>query len=873
MSIQKKVVSAILFSSLIFLATSLLVTYYHVKDVLINVTGSDFSELAKKTAERFDSILKEEVTTFKYLASNKSFIKGVKENRRDSLEVYLTYYLSYMEEEKEHLGLFIVNDRGRIIAGSSHSSDYFNQDQSGEHWWKVTYSNGKGSVYIGNIYFDKIRGVRAFDIGIPVSDPATGRIVGGIRSVMNVDLFFGFVREMGFGKTGHGMLVDSNGTPLICALLPPAEHYFNNQLINLFKNKKTGWAVADDDAHGGKKSIIGFSELPYTNSFGTESLSGRKWYTFIRQDPKETFAPLNHLMKKALMIDSFVVLLLSLIGLIVARKMLLRPVNILHSGIDQVSGGDLNYKINIHTGDEFESLANGFNTMSDSLKESYYTLEAKIKDRTTELEKIKNYLESILKYSTDMIITTDLNGNIVTFNEGAEKMLGYKSHEVTGTIMADYYFNKEDREKIIGIIKGSEMITNFETQLMRKDGNVIDISLSLSLLKDENGRVIGTVGISKDITGLKGAQNELKEYSQKLESMVEQRTLELEESKSHLVAMLSGIADGVIFTNQDNKITFINDAAEKIFDIKRDVWIGKDFQYAHSSDSHKKAIQLIADMRAGRITSYSGEIQSGSKTIFANFSPIMHGEEYLGVIFISREITEMKKLQSDLVKSEKLALVGKMSSQIAHELRNPLVPIGGFARLISRRLDDESPLKNYANIIVKEIDRLEKLLHNILYFTKEIKPVTQPADLNSILEEILALYKDAFTDKFINTVKSLSSEVPLISIDSAQIKQAIINIMNNSIQAMPVGGTLTIESIIVDKDKRPFAQVKIKDTGSGIPEEIKKHIFDPFYTTKIQGMGLGLTLTKEIIEAHNGEIVVESKEGKGTAFIVKLPLP
>ncbi|MBI5192259.1 MAG: PAS domain S-box protein [Nitrospirae bacterium] len=872
MSIQKKVVSAILFSSLIFLTASLLVTYYHVKDVLINVTGSDFAEIAKKTAERFDSTLKEEITTFKYLASNKTFIKGVKENSRDSLDVYLTYYLSYMEEEKEHLGLFIVNDRGRIIAGDSHSTGYYNPDQSDEHWWKVTYSNGKGSVYVSNIYFDKIRGVRAFDIGIPVSDPANGRIVGGIRSVMNVDLFFDFIREMGFGKTGHGMLVDSNGTPLICALLPPAEHYFNNSLINLFKNKKNDRAIAHDDAHGGKNSIIGFSELPYTNSFGTESLGGRKWYTFVRQDPKETFAPLYQLMKKALFFDSLIVMLLTLLGLITARKMLLRPVNILHSGIDKVSGGDLSYKITIHTGDELESLAYGFNKMSDSLKESYDTLEAKISDRTIELEKTKNYLESILKYSTDMIITTDMDGKIVTFNEGAEKMLGYKSHEVIGTIMADYYFNKADREKVIGIIKSSEMIKNFETQLVRKDGGVIDISLSLSLLKDENGKVIGTVGISKNITGLKTAQNELKEYSQKLESMVEQRTIELEESKSHLEAMLSGIADGVIFTNQDNKLTFINDAAETIFDIKKDEWIGKDFQYAHSADSHKKAIQLIADMRAGKLTSYSGEIRSGNKTIFANFSPIMHGEEYLGVIFISRDITEMKRLQTNLVKSEKLALVGKMSSQIAHELRNPLVPIGGFARLISRRLEEDSPLKNYSNIIVKEIDRLEKLLHNILYFTKEIKPVTQPGDLNNILEEIIALYKDSFTDKFINTRKTLSSDIPLISIDSAQIKQAMINIMNNSIQAMPVGGTLTIESSIVDQDKIPFAQIKIKDTGSGIPEEIRKHIFDPFYTTKIQGMGLGLTLTKEIIEAHNGDIEVESKEGKGTTFIVRLPL-
>lgn len=872
MSIQKKVVSAILFAGLIFLATSLVVTYYHVRSVLINVTGRDFADAARKTAERFDSTLKEEVTTFQYLASNKSFINGLKENRRESTEAYLTYYLSYIKERKEHLGLFVVNNKGRIIATGHLISGYYNQDQSGEQWWKVIQSHGKGTIYVGNIYIDKLRGVRAFDIALPVVDPVTGILVGGIRSIINIDIFFGFLSEMEFGRTGHAMLVDSEGTPLICPLLPPAKHFMNKQLINLLAEQKEGWAIADNDSHGGKKSIIGFSEPKYINSFGDDSLGGTRWYTLIRQDPKETFAPLNQLMRKELIFDSVIVLVLSLLGLVLARRFLLKPVEILHSGIEQISMGDLNYKINIHTGDELESLASGFNKMSDSLNESYYNLEEKIKVRTVELEKTKNYLESILKYSTDMIITTDRKTRIVTFNEGAERMLGYKGREVIGTFMSDYYYNKEDRDNLIGIIECDDLITNFETKLIRKDGKIIDISLSLSLLKDETGDIIGTVGISKDITNLKTAQQQLKEYSQKLEAMVEQRTFELNESRSHLEAMLSGIADGVIFANQDNKITFMNNAAETIFSIKRDEWLGRNFEDAHSPEAHKKALQLIEDMRAGKIKSYSGEINSGEKTISAHFSPIMHDQEYLGIIFIAKDITDMKMLQSELVHSEKLALVGKMSSQIAHELRNPLVPIGGFARLISRRLEDTSPLKNYSNIIIKEIDRLEKLLHNILYFTKEIKPVKQQVNLNDLIGEVITLYKETFTESSININKSLFPEMPEIPIDPSQIKQAMINILTNSSQAMPVGGTLNIESTLIEKGGKRFAQIKLRDTGAGIQDDIKEHIFDPFYTTKIQGMGLGLTLTKEIIEAHGGEITVESEEGKGTSFIINLPV-
>jgi len=127
----------------------------------------------------------------------------------------------------------------------------------------------------------------------------------------------------------------------------------------------------------------------------------------------------------------------------------------------------------------------------------------------------------------------------------------------------------------------------------------------LSLLRDERGKVIGTVGISKDITELKKAHRDLKEYSLHLESMVEKRTIELEENKSHLEAMLGGIADGVVFADQDNRITFINKAAEEIFGVKREEWIGKDFKDAHSAESHEKALRLIQDMREGKIKSYT----------------------------------------------------------------------------------------------------------------------------------------------------------------------------------------------------------------------------------------------------------------------------
>ncbi len=993
MGIQRKIILAILIAGFMALIIGLSVTYYEVKGVLTEAIGNNFAEIAKKTSDRFDAAIKKEIITFRYLADDPSLISAIRNNDRDNIEAYLIRYLKLPEELEVHLGLFVVNERGLIIAGSRR----YKEDQSKEERWRVTYNRGEGKVYASDIYTDSLTGKRAMDLGIPVSDPSTGTVAGAIMTIVNVDEFFKFIAESNFAQTGHGMIINSGGRSLICPVLPPDKHAVNQSLIEMVTGKGGGWSLVGEDLHGGKNSVVGFSQLRYLNSLGDDSLGGYKWYTYIRQDPGETFAPVKRLMLMLFIVESLLVLLICALGVWLVRRLVLNPVDSIHGGVEQIEQGHLDYRIDIKTGDELESLADGFNKMAASLKDLYHNLETMIRERTSELETTKNYLESILRNSSDMIITTNLDGRIVTFNEGAEQMLGYKQDEVIGTLISDYYYNKADRQKLLEMVNAGKMVTNYEAQIIRKDGKVIDISLSLSELRNENGDVIGTVGISKDITDWKLAQHKLKEYSLELQTMVEQRTMELLESKAHLEAMLGGIAEGVVFVDSNNKITLINDAAEKIFGIRRDDWYGKDFKYAHSEKAHAKAIEIIADMKKGKIKSYSSEIKADEKTVFAHFSPIVHGSEYLGVIFMAtditemkrleaelhtseeryrdlvenspemihsvnkdrffigvnktelrilgysleemlnmrledivtedhrekitkhvervitegssttgaqfitkdgriidveinasalydpvtnqfvktrafvRDVTELKRLQADLVQSEKLALVGKMSSAVAHELRNPLVPIGGFANLIYKRLNEESPLKKYAGIIVREIDRLEKLLHNILYFTKDTKPEFKPGNLNEIINEMLFFYKSTFEENNISLDIRLSPDLPLVSLDHSLIKQALINIIINAIQSMESGGLLSVESMIRKEDDAVYAVVVVNDTGAGIPEDLMKNIFDPFYTTKIHGLGLGLSLTRRIVESHGGEITVDSAEGIGSTFTIRLP--
>jgi len=219
MGLKTKAVIAIFFAGFFALSISLFIIYFQVKSVLTESIGNDFAETARKTTDRIDESIKEEVKTFQFLALNQAFINGVRESNGDVIEVYLRYYMSYVEEQEEHPGLFVVNDKGIIIANGYDRHEY-DSNQSYEPWWKGIANKGRGNFYISGIYKDKFTGNNVFDLAIPVFDPVSKRVVGGIRSVTDVSTFFGFMKDMNFGETGHSMLIDSSGVPLVCPLNP-----------------------------------------------------------------------------------------------------------------------------------------------------------------------------------------------------------------------------------------------------------------------------------------------------------------------------------------------------------------------------------------------------------------------------------------------------------------------------------------------------------------------------------------------------------------------------------------------------------------------------------------------------------------------------
>jgi signal transduction histidine kinase/HAMP domain-containing protein len=243
-----------------------------------------------------------------------------------------------------------------------------------------------------------------------------------------------------------------------------------------------------------------------------------------------------------------------------------------------------------------------------------------------------------------------------------------------------------------------------------------------------------------------------------------------------------------------------------------------------------------------------------------------------GIIEHRHTEQEKQKLQEELIQTEKLSALGRLTANVAHEIRTPLTLVGGFARRLNKKLAPDDSEKKYVDIIISEVSRLEKILMNVLSYSKEKHLNLESHSINEIIDESLMLYSDKLTERSIQVRKSLA-DVPEIMIDKPQIIGTISDLISNAIDSMLQGGTLTIatkQEIIKDIN---YLKVKITDTGAGIPADKLSMIFEPFFTTKVlgRGTGLGLSICKRTVEDHGGFINVESEVGVGSSFSLYFP--
>ncbi|MCX6133888.1 MAG: cache domain-containing protein [Ignavibacteriales bacterium] len=237
---------------------------------------------------------------------------------------------------------------------------------------------------------------------------------------------------------------------------------------------------------------------------------------------------------------------------------------------------------------------------------------------------------------------------------------------------------------------------------------------------------------------------------------------------------------------------------------------------------------------------------------------------------VAERADEMKKINSQLFRSEKLASLGKLAAGVAHEINNPLTGILTNSSLLLEDLPADDPRREDVEVMVHETIRCREIVKRLLDFARQTKPQTRLASINTLIENIILLVRNQASFRNILIEKNLHGDMPDIHVDPDQIQQVFVNIILNAAEAMTKGGVLTISSTM--SPQRDSLIVSIADTGPGISEEVRELIFDPFYTTKEHGTGLGLSISYGIVEQHGGTITVESTIGKGSVFVIQLPV-
>ena len=353
----------------------------------------------------------------------------------------------------------------------------------------------------------------------------------------------------------------------------------------------------------------------------------------------------------------------------------------------------------------------------------------------------------------------------------------------------------------------------------------------------------------------------------------------LESSTNITESLIESIGSGIIITEMNDTITYINQAGEKILGYSKGEVFGKPFGLFGLNEKQKISYSFLDHpdnldtRREGRMKRKDEDEIPVGFTINHHLS--LSGEA-IGKIIIFRDLTKVYRIQEEMLKMDRLVSLGKLASGIAHEIRNPLAGIKTTAQALGEEMAKDDPKREYLNRITKEIDRLNELLKTFFSFAKPQTLLLVPCHIKEIINAIIPFLIKEIADKGIQFVESYHPQLPRIRVDKIQMHQAFLNLFLNAIQAMPYGGELKIEANPVilpspEGSTQNFIKVVVSDSGKGIPPQILPKIFDPFFTTKPKGIGLGLSITYQIIKKHGGTIKVHSQWEKGTSFIINLP--
>ncbi|WP_242301210.1 ATP-binding protein [Bacillus cereus group sp. BfR-BA-01423] len=467
---------------------------------------------------------------------------------------------------------------------------------------------------------------------------------------------------------------------------------------------------------------------------------------------------------------------------------------------------------------------------------------------TTLLTRKEEELHTILQNMPVMVDALDYNGDFVLWNRECEIVTGYTAEEVIGNpnalrlLYPDHDYRHEIQKKFL--TRGKNF-RDWEMRLTCKNGEIKTIMWSnISEQFPVSGFSYWAVGV--DITHLKA-----------IEEKLIQQTSELE-------LIFQALPDLCFLTEDDGTIIDYKAGSPTKFYVPAEAFMGKKFYEVLPTSVAQKfqeAIFQVKEKGTNAIVEYPLTINESIDFFEARCLQLLHDK----IMIIVRDITERKKTEELLNKSDTLAAIGQLAAGVAHEVRNPLTVIKGFIQLFQINKEDQ---EKYFDLMLSEIERIEAILQEFLSIAKTDELSTEKKNLYQIFKNVVSLINTKAIMTNIQVELYTDSKDIIIECSENQLKQVFINILQNSIEAMPDGGRISIHIKEIGKDG---IIISVIDKGIGIPEERIKRLGEPFYSTKEKGTGIGLMLSYKIIESHQGNISIMSEVGVGTTVTIYLP--
>lgn len=465
------------------------------------------------------------------------------------------------------------------------------------------------------------------------------------------------------------------------------------------------------------------------------------------------------------------------------------------------------------------------------------------------LARTQEFVRNLLNSSVNAIIATDVAGNMTLFNKTAEDIFGFREEEVLGKAVSNFY--EKGRTEAIHVMRrlvSDEILENHTTRFKGKMGGFIPVRATFSMLRDERGKVIGTMAFCQDTSKEEALKREVRD------------------KERYLFSILQGSMDGLVTLDSKDRITSWNRGAAEIFGVESEMAIGSRLEDFLPPEAVQELPWTKTLPEGLRHCEMKLRTESGNtKELLITRTTIRHASGgYAGASIVLKDITELKRLQRELAEAEHLAELGQLAASVAHEIKNPIAGLKGAMEMMKEQYPVGDPAFSVFQEGIQQMKRLDNLVNDLLTFAKPFAVKIEAVPLELVVDACLPAVTGMAGESGVKICVDISKQLPLAMADPQRLQQVILNLLINAIQAMPDGGELFVTAYR-EGDKLALA---IRDSGIGIEPDCMKDIFKPFFSTKHIGSGLGLSIVRRIINAHGGRVEVESQPGCGTTFTV-----